>query len=260
MKAITNEGEEFVVIASVRKACQIISCFSSDEPVLANAEIAEMLEMSPSTTHHLLNTLCKEGVLMKDPKRKYRLGWKVLEWNNNVMFQQDIYDKAIPLVRELTQRFEGTAHIAMFDKGEVVFVLKMSSQVSSPVHTYIGSRKPAYATSVGKILLAFNSTYLKETISRGLAKQAPNTITDIEKLKEELAQVRTMGYSISNNENSTSTFGIAAPILSYSGKTIAAVNLVGPISYMQSCNRATMIQSVLKTAQSISQELGYIEI
>ena len=248
------------VIESVKKACQIISCFSNEEPVLGNAEIANKLGMNSATTHHLVSTLCHEGVLIRDEKRRYRLGWKVLEWNNNVMFQQDIYDKAIPLVKELIQRFIGTAHIGMFDKGEVVFVLKVSSHEASPIHTYIGSRKPAYATSTGKVLLSYNSSYLQETISRGLSKQAPNTITDISKLKTDLEMVRKIGYSISNNENSTGTYAIAAPILSYSGKTIAAVNLVGAASYMAGSNRSKIIQSVLNTAQSISQELGYIEV
>ncbi|EGQ25714.1 MULTISPECIES: IclR family transcriptional regulator [Sporosarcina] len=248
------------MIESVKKACYIISCFSSEEPVLGNAEIAGKLGMSPSTTHHLISTLCNEGVLMRDKDRRYRLGWKLLEWNNNVMFQQDIYDKAIPLVKDLISRFIGTAHIGMFDKGEVVFVLKISSQEASPIHTYIGSRKPAYATSTGKVLLAYNNDYLKETIERGLSQQAPNTITNIEKLKEDLKKVRDVGYSISNNENSTGTYAIAAPILSYSGKTIAAVNLAGPVSYMQGSNQHMIRQSVIKTADSISKELGYIEV
>lgn len=248
------------VIESVKKACQIISCFSNEEPVLGNAEIANKLGMNSATTHHLVSTLCNEGVLIRDEKRRYRLGWKVLEWNNNVMFQQDIYDKAIPLVKELIHRFIGTAHIGMFDKGEVVFVLKVSSHEAPPIHTYIGSRKPAYATSTGKVLLSYNSSYLQETISRGLSKQAPNTITDISKLKKDLEMVRKIGYSISNNENSTGTYAIAAPILSYSGKTIAAVNLVGAASYMSGSNRTRIIQSVINTAQSISQELGYIEV
>lgn len=248
------------MIESIKKACHIISCFSNEDPVLGNTEIANKLGLNPSTTHHIVSTLCNEGVLMRDRNRKYRLGWKLLEWNNNVMFQQDIYDKAIPLVKELIHRFNGTAHIGMFDKGEVVFVLKVSSQEASPIHTFIGSRKPAYATSTGKVLLSFNSNYMQETIERGLSRQASNTITDISQLKKDLEIVRRNGYSISNNENSTETYAIAAPILSYSGKTIAAVNLVGAASYMQGSNRNLIIQSVIKTAHSISQELGYIEV
>lgn len=248
------------MIGSVKKACQIISCFSNEEPALGIGEIANRLSMNISTTHHLVSTLCNEGVLMKDNRKKYRLGWKLLEWNNHVMFQQDVYDKAMPLVKELIHRFMGTVHIAMFDKGTVVFVLRVSSQESAPVQTYIGSRKPAYATSSGKVLLAYNTTYLKETINRGLSSEAPNTITDINKLKEELKGIRTKGYSISNNENSDGVYGIAAPIFSYAGEIIAAVNLVGPISYMQGNDRNKIVQSVMNTAQSISKKLGYIDI
>ncbi|MED3561966.1 IclR family transcriptional regulator [Bacillus xiapuensis] len=248
------------MIESVRKACQIISCFSNEEPAQGIGMIADKLGINVSTTHHIVTTLCNEGVLMKDNGKKYRLGWKVLEWNNHVMFQQDVYEKAMPLVKELIQKFRGTVHIAMFDKGTVVFVLRVSSEESIPIQTYVGSRKPAYATSSGKVLLAYNSAYLQETIDRGLSYEAPNTITDINRLKEELAEIRKNGYSISNHENSDGMYGIAAPIFSYSGEIIAAVNIVGYPSYMQSGNRDMMIRSVKSTAQSISKELGYIEI
>ena len=62
------------MIASVRRACQILSCFSQDEPVLSNAEIAERLGLSRSTTHHLISTLCNEGVLMREADRKIQIG------------------------------------------------------------------------------------------------------------------------------------------------------------------------------------------
>lgn len=249
-----------MIIESVKKACQIISCFSNEEPVLGVGEVADKLNMNISTAHHLVTTLCHEGVLIKDNRKKYRLGWRLLEWNNHVMFQQDVYDKAMPLVKELIQCYRGTVHIAMFDKGTVVFVLRMTSEESVPIQTYVGSRKPAYATSAGKVLLAYNSRYFKETITEGLSSEAPNTITDIQKLKEELQGVRTKGYSVSNNENSDRMYGVAAPIFSYAGEIIAAVNLVGPISYMQGNDRNRMIQSVMNTAKSISRRLGYIDL
>ncbi|RST77736.1 IclR family transcriptional regulator [Siminovitchia acidinfaciens] len=248
------------MIASVKRACAILNCFTRDEPVLGNAEIAEKLGLSRSTTHHLITTLCNEGVLMRDVDRKYRLGWKLLEWNNSVMFQQDFYNKAMPLVKELTDRFRGTAHIGMFDQGDVVFVLRITSEDADSVPTYLGARKPAYCTSAGKALLAFNDSYLQETIEKGLSQQGPNTITDIRILKKDLESVREQGYSVSNNENDTCTYAIAAPIMSYAGETIASVNLVGPTSYMKSLHRSHIIQSVVKTAKAISRELGYIEV
>src|SRR5690625_1172679 len=131
----------------------------------------------------------------------------------------------------------------MYDKGDVIFVLRISSKEADPVPTFLGDRKTAYSTSTGKVLLAFNRSYLQETISRGLSKQGPNTITEINALKRELEDVKNKGYSISNNENDTSTYAIAAPIQSYSGETIASVNLVGPISYMKSVNTNKIIIS-----------------
>lgn len=248
------------MIGSVKRACDILSCFTIDEPILGNSEIAEKLNLSTSTTHHLIKTLSNQGVLMRDKSRKYRLGWKIIEWNNGVMFQHEIYNKAIPIVKELTDKFSGTVHIGMYDKGDVIFVLRMSSKESDIVPTFLGDRKPAYSTSAGKVLLAFNHKYMQEIISQGLSKQGKNTITEVNALKRELAAVRKDGYSISNNENDTSTYAIAAPIQSYSGETIASVNLVGSVSYMDSSNRKQMISSIIKVGQTVSRELGYIEV
>src|SRR5699024_3947464 len=115
---------------------------------------------------------------MRDGNRKYRLGWRLIEWNNGVMFQHDIYNKALPLVKGLTERFRGTAHIGMYDQGDVIVVLRISSKEADPVPTFLGQRKSAYSTSAGKVFLAFNRSYLQETISRELSKQGPNTITE----------------------------------------------------------------------------------
>ncbi|HLS66085.1 MAG TPA: IclR family transcriptional regulator [Pseudogracilibacillus sp.] len=248
------------MIGSVRRACEVISCFTVDEPILGNAEIADKLNLSRSTTHHILKTLCNEGVLMKDGNRKYRLGWKIMSWNNSVMFQHDIYNKALPIVKDLTERFRGTVYIGMYDRGDVIFVLRISSKDADLVPTFLGDRKPAHSTSTGKVLLAFNRSYLQETISRGLSKQGPNTITEVNELKRELQIVRERGYSVSINENDTQTYAVAAPIKSYSGETIAAVNLVGPIHYMENINKRQLVSSILNTGRSVSRELGYIEV
>ncbi|MFD0828927.1 IclR family transcriptional regulator [Neobacillus sp. M.A.Huq-85] len=248
------------MITSVSRACQILNCFTQDDPVLGNAEIAEKLGLSISTTHHLIKTLCKEGVLIRDEDKKYRLGWKIFEWNNQVMFQQDFYDKAMPLVKELIERFNGTAHISMFDQGDVIHVLRFSSKDIDSVPTYLGARNPAYCTSAGKALLAYNKAYLQKTVEKGLTRQGLNTITDVKLLERDLKSIREQGYAISDNENDTCTYAIAAPIFSYSGETIASINLVGPISYMKGLHRAHIIQSVVHTAKAISRELGYIEL
>lgn len=260
MRTVTEIGEVNDLIASISKICKILNCFTSDEPVLGNSEIAEKLNMNASTVHHLVRTLCAEGMLIQDEQRKYRLGWKLLEWGNQVMFQQEIYSGAIPLVEELVRNFSGTVHIGMFDRGDVVFILKVSSKESVQISTHVGSREPAYCTSTGKVLLSFHSSPLEYTSEKGLLPKAPNTITCVKQFQTELQKIRKQGYSISDNENEHGLYGIAAPIRSYTGRTIAALNIVGPISYMQGSNREIIIQSVMNTANLISKEFGYLEI
>ncbi|WP_242224776.1 IclR family transcriptional regulator [Bacillus cereus group sp. BfR-BA-01380] len=248
------------MIASIGKICKILNCFTNDEPVLGNLEIATKLNMNPSTIHHLVRTLCEEGMLIQDEQRKYRLGWKLLEWGNQVMFQQDIYSGAIPFVEELVRKFNGTVHIGMFDRGDVVFILKISSKDSIQISTHVGSRKPAYCTSTGKVLLSFNPSFVEHAVRNGLLPRAPNTITCMKRFQEELQEIRRQGYSISDNENEHGLYGIAAPIRSYTGRTVAALNIVGPISYMQGRDRQVIIRSVMNTAQMISKEFGYLDI
>lgn len=254
-------GKGKSMIGSVLKVCKILDCFTNDEPSLGNSEIAAKLNMSPSTVHHLVSTLYKEGILIKDSRNKYRLGWKLLEWSSSVMYQQDIYNEANPLVGELIKNFNGVAHIGMLDeRGNFVFVLKMASRHAIEVPTYVGERKPTYCFSTGKALLSCKPNLLQTTLTHKLMQRGPNTITSVEQLKSEIDDIRKKGYATSNNENEFGIYGIAAPIKSYSGQTVAALNMVGPIAYMQGNQHQVMIQSIMSTAKDISKELGYIEI
>jgi DNA-binding IclR family transcriptional regulator len=239
---------------------RILNCFTKNEPALGNLQIAEKLQMNPSTVHHIVRTLCQEGILIQDSHKKYRLGWKLLEWSNHVMYQQDINTEALPLCEGLVRKFNTTVHIGMFDSGEVRFVLRVASKESVPVPTFLGDTLPAYCSSTGKVLLAFNPSLIKPTIAKGLLQRADNTITCVEKLKEEMKTIKTNGYAISNNENEMGLYGIAAPIKSYTGQTIAALNMVGPVSYMLGQDTHSMIHHVVKTAESISKELGFINV
>src|SRR5579875_2468534 len=216
--------------------------------------------MNPSSVHHLVRTLCEEGILTKDHRNKYRLGWKLLEWSSLVMYQQEIYDEAIPWVEELVQQFRETVHIGMFDKGEFIFTLKVASKHSTSMPTFVGARNPAYCFSTGKVLLSYNQSFVESAIAKGLIQRAPNTITNPEKLEKELETIRKQGFAISDNENELGLYGLAAPIRSYTGKIVAALNIVGPTSHMKGRNIDRIVQSLVNAANSISKELGYVEV
>ncbi|WP_240377525.1 IclR family transcriptional regulator [Bacillus piscicola] len=247
------------MIASVRKVAQILNCFTEDEPALRNLDIAQKLDMSTSTVYRIVQTLCSEGMLIKDSNNRYRLGWKLLELGNMVMYQKDIYNEAVPRIEELTRRFKGTVHIGMLDEnGDFIFVLKVASRDTVQIPTSIGDRRPTYCFSTGKILLSSHPSLVEKLTPQDLLKRGPNTIQTVEGLRIEMDQVRNNGFALSNNENEFGVYGIAAPIRSYSGKNVAALNMVGPISYIEGNEKKTMIRNVMSVANSISKDLGYI--
>lgn len=249
------------MISSVGKITNILNLFIDEESSLGNKEIAERLGLPPSSVHHFVKSMCKEGILIQGSDRKYQLGWKLLEWSNKVMYQQDIHTEAGPIIGNLTRHFKGTSHIGMFHDGEVRFVFKMTSPDVDDVPTIIGlTRQPAYCTSSGKVLLAFNPSFIKPTLAKGLFKQSTNTITSINKLYAELKQVQKQGFAISDDENAFGLYGIAAPIKSYNGQVVAALNLVGEPNYMKGQYNKQIIRAVVRSAEEISKQIGYISL
>lgn len=249
------------MISSVSKMAQIIDLFSAGESSLSNKQIAEKLNIPISSVHHFLKTMCKENILMQDRDRKYRLGWRILEWSNKVMYHQDINTEVAPIVAKLVNRFKGSVHVGMFDQGEVRFIFKAISPHSDVIPTYIGmTRFPAHATSIGKVLLAYNPSFLPAVAQKGMPSYTENTITDMDVLKKELLIIRQQGYAISNCENETDTFGIAAPIKSYNGQVVAALNFVSDVNYFKGSNYQSILNEVIRSAQNVSREIGYITI
>lgn len=205
--------------------------------------------------------MCNENILLQDKNRKYRLGWRILEWGNKVMYQQDMNEKVGPIAANLVNRYKGNVHVGMFDSGEVRFIYKAVSPNSDVIPTYIGkTRFPAHATSIGKVLLAYNPSFLQAVEQKGMQSFTKNTITDINDLKRELLIIRQQGFAISISENETDTFGIAAPIKSYSGQVIAAINFVGDVNYISGSNFQNILHDVIRAAHNVSREIGYITI
>jgi DNA-binding IclR family transcriptional regulator len=123
----------------------------------------------------------------------------------------------------------------------------------------VGGRLPAYCTGVGKVLLAALppkelNLFLKKN---RLKRFTTNTITDPEKLKESLAQIRVQGYALDLEEFSHGLMCIASPIFNYSQKEIGAISISGPSHRMQEKNSEYLITLTKSTAQQISRRLGY---
>ena len=247
-------------IQSLGRAVAILDCFRAHQPQLGVREIARQLDMSPSTVGRLLVTLCSLGILSQDPNtRLYRIGSKVLSWSAVYADTLDVREKARPALEELHRLTHETVNLYILDRDERVCVDRIESPQRLRVIVHIGERMPLHAGSAGKALLAFShATLVKKIVSRRLEKLTNNTITNQNKLLNELKHVRQCGYAVSHAERFIDVIGLAAPIFDASGHVIAALNVAGPTTRFTDARVEALAPQVIQLANQVSQSLGYV--
>lgn len=246
-------------LSSVKNALRILNSFTMDEPEQKVSDISSSLGLNKSTVSRTMATLASEGFVFKDPEtKKYRLGFSILTLSGIINSNLDIVRESQPILNKLVETLGETAHISIFDHLEVVYLQKVECNHPVRFLTHVGKRNPPYCTSSGKVLLAYSSPDVIETIiDHGLKQYTKNTITDPVRLRSHLKEIRENGYAYSVEEFSEGVITIAAPIYDYTGKVIAALSVVGPKQRIQQQKIPSFAKKVISASMEISQNMGY---
>ena len=246
-------------LQSVQRGLHILKLFSLAEPVWGITDIADTLHLSKSTVSRLIKDLVEEGYLEKTSS-KYRLGLSLLCLSGVITSHLEIYRESKDLIKELVNRLEETAHIAILEEMNVAYLHKVECKQPVPLLTNIGKKNPPTCTGSGKILLAYQTIETVERIiNAGLPKMGPNSIIEPQQLLHELETVRAKGYAICIDEMQEGIISIGAPIRDYTNEVVAAINVVGPNDRGMGKDPAPYIRELIKTADEISTKLGYIK-
>ena len=246
-------------LKSLRKAIRVLECFSLQESRLALTDIARRAGMPLSTTHRILATLREVSIVEQEGDRDlYRLGLKLLELGSMVLANLDVHREALPYIEELVRETGETVHLGVFDGSQVVSIEKMDSPHGLASNVTIGKGAPAYCTGVGKALLAFQPENVVDHVCRlGLPRHTPQTITDPEKLRKELAHVRAQGYAVDNMEHQADVRCVAAPIRNHAGNVIASLSISGPATRIQKSRVPALAARLCEVSAKLSARLGY---
>jgi IclR family transcriptional regulator, pca regulon regulatory protein len=248
---------------SLERGLAILSCFTPKRPVLGIADIADELGMSRSTTHRYVITLVALGYLEQGASRKYRLGLRVTNLGMSALNSTGLREHAHPYLEELRQRTSYTTSLGVLDGTEVLYIDRVRSyrrQGRIDLDLHPGSRLPAHATAMGKMLLAnLPEGEQRELIaSMKLTKRGPNTLTSKKALREELEEVREEGFAVNDEELAPGLFAIAAPVRNEGREVVAAASLAAHSSVI---SLEEMVEALsphlLSTADRISARLGY---
>lgn len=246
-------------IQSVDRALQILETFSKENRELGVTEVSNILGLHKSTTFGILATLENKGFVEQNPNTgKYKLGLKLFELGNVVGDGMELRNIAYPFLKELVEKYQETVHLVVHDKGEVVYIDKIDSNSAININSHVGKRNPMYCTGVGKCLLSYlDEEYVEEILSNELKSYTPNTITDPERIKDELVKAKVNGYCFDDEEIEMGLRCIAAPIKDHLGQVIAAISVSGPSMRMTDEKLKLLIEPVKKTTLIISRQLGY---
>jgi DNA-binding IclR family transcriptional regulator len=246
-------------IQAIERAVAILNVFSAEEPELGVTEIAERLELHKSTVHRFLVNLEAAGLVERDRhSSRYRLGLRIFELGGLVLQQMNLWDEALPFLEGLVRDSGETGHLAVLDGGEAVYIEKVEARRALRIPSAIGRGYPAHATSLGKALLAHLDEQARERVmtDRGLRRCTPNTITDPDRLREELDRIRGQGYAVDDQEYEEGLRCVGAPIAGHTGHVVAAIGIGGPATRVTPERLTDLAELVMTAAGNLSRRMG----
>jgi IclR family transcriptional regulator, pca regulon regulatory protein len=251
-------GRDGDFVQSLDRGLAVIRAFGPDRERLSLSEVARAAGLTRAAARRFLLTLVRLGYVRSDG-REFSLRPRVLELGYAYLSGLDLPEVAAPHLEELVARLRESSSVSVLDGQHIVYVVRVPTKRIMTLAISVGTRFPAYATSMGRVLLAelpedeFESYLADVTLDRLTA----NTVTDAGQLRAIVHDVARQGYAIVDQELEEGLRSVAAPIRGARDVGTAAVNVSAHASRvsmaaMQEC----ILPELLKTAAEIEADLA----
>ena len=214
--------------AAVARAFAVLESFDEEHVEMTLSQVAARTGLAPATARRCLYTLSVLGYV-RQHGRKFTLGARVLTLGASYMRTSQIEEFLLPELQHLVDAFGDAASVAILDEGMALYLAHISRQTAVRPVAAIGVRYPAYATSLGKALLA----HADPEIRNRYVSMAPykaltdHTLTTEEELLRAFREANRLGYAISIDELDYGIASLAVPIFDAGGRAVAAINTSG---------------------------------
>ncbi|WP_300074283.1 IclR family transcriptional regulator [uncultured Ruegeria sp.] len=222
------------------------------------ADIARTTGIPTATAHRLLTTLQQRGMVFNDAEQgKWRIGPQAYRIGSTFEEASNLLEVAPASMRKLSKETGETVNLAIEEGGQLLYLIQVESE--NPIRASIKNGTAAYfhTSGVGKAIMAFmnDATLEKLLVPLTLARQTPNSITDKQKLKDDLLKSRQRGWALDDEERFPGLRCIAAPVFDSLENVVAGVSVSGPIARFPDDKLEALAASVVETAESISKKL-----
>jgi IclR family pca regulon transcriptional regulator len=235
----------------------VIRAFGPDRERLSLSEVARATGLTRAAARRFLLTLVKLGYVRSDG-REFSLRPRVLELGYAYLSGLALPEVAEPHLDELSAKLRESSSISVLDGHHIVYVARVATKRIMTVAISVGTRFPAFAASMGRVLLAALSPeeldkYLAEATFEAFTER---TVTDPDQLREIVREVGRQGYSIVDQELEDGLRAIAAPIRDSSGAVTAAINVSAHASrHTPEAMLTQLLPELLNTARLIEADL-----
>jgi len=252
-----EEGRAPHFVQSLERGLAVIRAFDEHNPELTLSDVARRTGLTRAAARRFLLTLADLGYVRTD-ERWFTLSPRILELGYAYLSSLSLPEVAEPHLERLVAEVHESSSVSVLDGEDIVYVARVPTARIMTVSINVGTRFPAYATSMGRVLLstlpeAELDAYLERVELRPLS---PRTVTSRDVLRAALKKVREQGWALVDQELEEGLRSVAAPIRGRSGETIAAVNLSAHASRLTiEAARRGMVPALLATAARIEADL-----
>jgi IclR family pca regulon transcriptional regulator len=244
-------------VQSLERGLAVIRAFDADHPELTLSDVARATGLTRATARRFLHTLVELGYVRYNG-RLFALRPRILELGHAYLSSLGLSEVATPHLQTLVAAVHESSSVSVLDGDEVVYVARVPTRRIMTVVISVGTRFPAYATSMGRVLLAGQSDEWLDgyLTSAQLAPLTRKTITDPARLRAELMRVREQGWALVDEELEEGLRSIATAIHDSRGKVIAAINVSAPARQGDAEKlRREMLPRLLTAAHHIEEDV-----
>jgi len=215
-------------VQSIKKALDVLCCFTTDHPEWGVTELASYLGLCKSAVHRILTTCEQFQFVARTPDHRYRLGHRAVELGNVYRFDRGLLCNVEPVLRHLAEETDSIAHLGELDGREVLELARGAGPNAITFTRTPCFRGPAHATAMGKVLLAFGGGHaFRHYVGpyRVLKRLTRYTVTSPDDLRRELEAIAEQGYAVSDQESVLNCCCIAVPVSNRCKQAVAALSI-----------------------------------
>jgi len=254
--AEVRPGDAYV--QSFARGLEVIRSFSASAPRQTLTEVAGRTGLTRAGARRILLTLQTLGYVESDG-RLFALTPRILDLGFAYLSSMPIWNVAEPVMEQLVEEVKESCSAGVLEGTDIMYVLRVSTRKIMRNSLGVGSRLPAYCTSLGRMLLAGlpDDEVLRLLQASALEARTKHTLTDIDALLAKVQQARRQGWCMINQELEEGLVSMAAPIVNRSGRTVAALNISGQVNRTTPRQmQETMLPALREAAREVSQRLA----